>query len=92
MEDRRESERDMLQRVMDCPGGNVRYGFQIGGYYTHMHFNQDGPKCLSWHMSTKGKPDYDYDEEFHICDFRQIEVWVKFWGEELRRRGWIRED
>lgn len=69
----------------------MKQGFQIGGYYTHMWFEQDGD-CLTWHIEGDGMfPTPGRTIEFHICDFRQIEKFVKLWGRELRKRGWIAE-
>lgn len=83
-----------LQDIKHCPQYNPNNGFQIGGYYSHMHFEQDGG-CLKWIIHSNGEfPQNDPEQfiQFHICDFRQIEEWVKFWGKELRKRGWIQKD
>lgn len=61
-----------------------------------------GPKvaqnrCLTWYIQGDGEfPIQDGDVEagykmleFHLCDFRQLEDFIKFWGTELRKRGWI---
>ena len=77
---------------------NFDRGFQIGGYYTDMDFEIDNyctdmDPCLRWLIFSDGEFPRDAAEiEFHICDFRQIERWVKYWGKELRKRGWITED
>ncbi len=93
-----------IEQVLACPKGDPRVGFQIGGYYTHMWFEYDGTppaeggnpnSCLEWMIASDGEFTTEDDKpgiEFHICDFTQIERWVAFWGEELRRRGWITED
>lgn len=84
-----------------CDKYDPREGFQMGGYYTHMWFEggfEEVDGCLEWVI--QGDLDFpisDDDEEkkpikIHICDFKQIEDWVKFWGKELRRRGWISDD
>lgn len=84
-----------LQDVKTCPKHAENRGFQIGGYYTHMHFEGDEPNgCLEWFIHGDGefpKSDEKRSEwiQFHICDFRQIEKWVEVWGAELRRRGLI---
>jgi len=44
-----------------------------------------------------GNGEFPSDEQlnwitFHICDFRQIERWVEFWGKELRKRNLIKND
>ena len=87
-----------LQDVKSCPSHEENKGFQIGGYYTHMHFIPYGAPepgvCLTW--TIHGDGDFPTDDpskfiSFHICDFKQIEEWVKVWGIELRKRGWIEE-
>ena len=80
-----------------CPHFSPNIGFQIGGYYTHMWFTRDGD-CLNWHIQGDGQnPIAEEDQsrqplEFHLCEFEQLESFVKFWGEELRRRGWVGTD
>lgn len=85
--------RSDVEIVLECPGGDPRYGFQIGGYYTHMWFERDEPNsCLEWMIASDGEfPSQNGEPEisFHICNFKQIERFVEFWGKELRRRGWI---
>lgn len=56
-------------------------------------------RCLTWTIQGDLEfPISDEDRatkkpiEIHICDFTQIEEWVKIWGKELRRRGWIVDD
>ena len=68
-------------------------GFQIGGYWNKMHFEDDGGGCLKWHIHGDGQFPSDNESdwiEFHICDFTQIEEFVKFWGKELRKKGLIK--
>jgi len=73
-------------------------GFQIGGYYTNMHFvtSDITPNCcLEWVLHSDGEFPTDDEKEmitFHICDFRQIERWVKFWGNVLRKKGVIEDN
>ncbi len=93
-----------VEQVIACPQGDPRRGFQMGGYYTHMWFEVDGmpPEtagnpnpCLTWHIQGTGDfttQDGEPHTEFHICDFTQIEDFVRFWGKELRKRGWITDD
>lgn len=83
-----------VEQALTCPECDLRLGFQIGGYYTHMYFERDGT-CLEWHISSDGEfPITDEDNResmnLHVCDFEQIEIFVKVWGAELRRRGWIK--
>lgn len=83
-----------LKRIRDCQYYEANKGFQIGGYWTHMHFELSGENssCLEWFIHGDGEfPSNEECIQFHICEFRQIERWVKFWGKELRRRGWIRK-
>ena len=67
------------------------HGFQIGGYYTEMHFEFDDHNgCMEWVIHSDGEfPTEDRKQmiELHICDFRQIESWVKVWGDYLREQG-----
>lgn len=87
-----------LQDCTTCPSYGMNSGFQIGGYYTHMHFEANGSEpngCLEWIIHGDGEfPKSDPSEfiKFHICDFRQIEEWVKEWGIELRKRGLVVDD
>lgn len=82
-----------------CSKFDSREGFQIGGYYTHMHFVNHSPdepnSCLEWMIQGDlnfPKSDPTEFTSIHLCDFRQIEEWVKYWGTELRRRGWVKDD
>ena len=84
------------EAILVCPEADPKWGFQIGGYYTHMWFElSDGvppDACLTWHIQSNGefiKEDGQEHIKFHICDFRQIEEFVKLWGDELRKRGWV---
>jgi hypothetical protein len=78
--------------VAQCPGGEPQVGFQIGGYYSHMWFEPSGT-CLNWLICSDGEfPTEQPEMQFHICDFRQLERFVEFWGKELRRRGVIEKD
>ncbi len=90
--------------ILKCPQSEPRWGFQIGGYYTHMWFEYDATlpedggepnQCLNWHIQSDGDfPTKDGGEHivFHICDFWQLERFVETWGRELRRRGWIKDE
>lgn len=83
-----------LENISSCEKYSMNHGFQMGGYYTHMHFEIDGC-CLQWVIHGDGEnPKNDKNDwsRVHICDFRQIEEWVKVWGKELRARGWINEE
>lgn len=81
--------------VSACPGGAPTEGFQIGGYYSHMWFeseNNSPDDCLTWVIGSDGEfPTIEKEKriELHVCDFRQIERFVAFWGRELRKRGVI---
>lgn len=86
-----------VEDVIACSHGVPRVGFQIGGYYSHMwfepeiHHNTPEPgQCLRWIIASDGQfPTDDPDNmiEFHICDFEQLERFVRFWREELERKG-----
>ena len=91
---------DSLSLVINCPKGSPRLGFQIGGYYTHMWFENDVDSSLpiepgshlKWCIASDGDFPTENDEtgiEFHICDFEQIEQFVKFWKKEIKRRRLI---
>lgn len=81
-----------FEDVLQCPGASPRWGFQIGGYYTHMWLEQDGD-CLTWYIEGDGMfPTPGKTMNFHICDFKQIERFVRLWGQELRKRGWVDDD
>lgn len=78
-----------------CGKYSPRFGFQMGGYYTHMWFEPESCEpeddcmgiCLEWCI--QGDLEFPTEEKtikIHICDFTQIERWVEFWGEELRKR------
>ena len=91
-----------IEQVVACPEGEPQIGFQIGGYHTHMYFEQDDdsitkPGCLEWHIESDGEfPVHGNNRpgrqpiQFHLCDFTQLEEFVEFWGKELRRRGWVK--
>jgi hypothetical protein len=87
-----------LQDCTTCPSYLMNRGFQIGGYYTHMHFegNKAEPNgCLEWVIHSDGEFPQSLPENwirFHICDFRQIERWVSEWGTELRKHGLITDE
>lgn len=87
-------ENDGMQDITKCEKYMPNNGFQIGGYYSHMHFEQDEHEdCLTWVIHSDGEfptDDEDAMTRFHICDFEQIERWVKFWGKELRKNGMIK--
>ena len=83
--------------VVECPGGEPQEGFQIGGYYSHMWFERqdqlEANGCLEWMICSDGEFPSDTPEtQFHLCDFRQLEQFVAFWGKELRRRGWVSDE
>ena len=82
-----------LHDLQSCPKWKPCNGFQIGGYYSHMHFECTEPDdCLEWVIHSDGAFPTDDPSRMislHICDFRQIEEWVAFWGAHLRDRGLI---
>lgn len=90
---------DSPEGVLACEKGDVQFGFQIGGYYRHMHFDGEAPQdlgdgatlggCLELHIEGDAEFPQNGEMQFHLCDFHQLEEWVAFWGKELRRRGWI---
>jgi len=77
---------DRPEHMIKCPEAEPRVGFQIGGYYTHMDFQEDGD-CLTWRIWSDGNFPTDEPEiQFHICGFWQMEEFVAFWGPVLRKR------
>lgn len=80
-----------MKDVVKCEHGAPRLGFQVGGYYSHMWFDVEPEEgCLEWVICSDG----DFPEDnpdafirFHICDFEQIETFIKFWRSELERQG-----
>ena len=80
-----------LKNIENCPKWKPNWGFQIGGYYSHTHFEQDG-NCLELTFHSDGEfPEDDPSEmiKFHICNFTQIETWVAKWGKYLREKGML---
>jgi hypothetical protein len=84
--------------VLKCPQGRPCFGFQIGGYYTHMELvdNDAGippaernNSCLEWRIWSdgefpRGEPFKDEPSmEFHLCDFDQLKDFVDFWSKVL---------
>ena len=71
-----------LQDVSLCDKWEPNKGFQIGGYYSHMHFEWNKAEhspCLSWVIHSDGEfPTKNKQEmiRLHICDFNQIEEFV----------------
>ena len=82
-----------LESCEQCPDFAPRVGFQVGGYYSHMWFEQIGKDCLEWIMQTDGDfPIHDDDNpngrqplQLHLCGFQQLEAFVNFWGRWLRK-------
>ena len=76
-----------IQNVKECPSYSPNIGFQIGGYYSHIHFeyNKDLPNdCMEMIIHSDGEfptDDTDKQIQLHICDFKQLEQFVKEWGE-----------
>ena len=90
-------ENEDLQEVEKCPKWEPNKGFQIGGYYSHMHFefDENTDNCIEWIIHSDGEFPTDNPKEmirFHICEFQQIENWVNFWGKYLREKGVISDD
>jgi len=92
-----------VEDVLKCEKGSPQFGFQIGGYYTHMRFEPEDigelePNCcLEWIIMSDGSFPTNEDMQtqsivFHVCDFRQIEEFVSFWGKRLRQKGIVKDD
>ena len=95
-----ENEDMKIDVVKKCEKYFPNVGFQIGGYYSHVHFEIDGKKpdkdgynpCLEMVIHSDGvfpKEDPDEMTYWHICDFEQLEEFVEFWGRYLRKKGVI---
>lgn len=82
-----------IQNIKECSSYIPNNGFQIGGYYSHIHFEYDKEqidKCMEMIIHSDGKfPEEEPENQiqFHICDFKQLEEFVKEWGEYLRSIG-----
>jgi hypothetical protein len=89
---------DGLKDVKSCKKYSPNKGFKIGGYYSHVHFEYDKKTknpCMEMIVHSDGQfPTDDRSEmiQFHICDFRQLEDFVKEWGSYFRRLGIIDYD
>lgn len=85
---------DSDEIMMRCPEVSPSVGFQIGGYVSHTWFENGGDGgCLDLVIASDGEfPTDGEGMRFHLCDWRQVEEWVAFWGKELRRRGWVVDD
>jgi hypothetical protein len=82
-----------------CSKKDPRIGFQIGGYHSHMWFERhdysEVNDCVNWMIASDGDlptKDGSAEIQFHLSDFRQLEEFVKFWGKELRQRGWVSDE
>ena len=78
-----------VDQVVQCAKGLPRFGFQMGGYYTHMWVEGESD-CLEWKI--QGNLEFPTDDgeaplSIHICNFGQIEEFVEFWGRYLRDKG-----
>lgn len=86
-------ENEGLQDVKGCLGYSPNTGFQIGGYYSHIHFEfnkEQSNDCMEMIIHSDGEfptEDSELQIKFHICDFRQLEHFVKEWGEYFRNIG-----
>lgn len=88
---------DGFQNIKNCKKYYPNKGFQIGGYYSHIHFIYDRNnvnKCMEMIIHSDGE--FPTEEkikqiQFHICDFRQIEHFVKEWGDYFREKGVIKD-
>lgn len=91
-------ENDGMKEITQCVSYKPNNGFQIGGYYSHTHFEFDkdnSDSCMELYIHSDGEFPRDEEKEFiqfHICDFRQIEDWVLFWGKYLREAGVVTDE
>ena len=90
-------ENEGLKNIKDCPSFEPNTGFQIGGYYSHIHFEYDKNipnHCMEMIIHSDGgfaTEDKEKQIQLHICDFRQLEHFVKEWGEYLRKIGAVND-
>lgn len=89
---------DGLIDVKKCDSYSLNTGFQIGGYYSHIHFtpcDEDVNPCMEMFIHSDGNFPTEERErmiQLHICDFRQIEYFVSEWGKYLRDKGIIDDE
>ena len=82
-----------LQNVKECENYFPNTGFQIDGYYSHVHFEFNKLQknsCMEMIIHSNGEfPTENSHEQIqlHLCDFRQLEHFVKEWGEYFRKIG-----
>jgi len=87
-----------LKNIKECENYSPNTGFQIGGYYSHIHFefDKDNPdSCMEMTIHSDGEFPTEETEkqiQFHICDFKQLESFVKEWGDYLRKVGAVSQD
>lgn len=70
-----------------CENVSLQYGFKIWDRYTHMTIKKDG-HCLEWNIKGDGRDPQELPENqlfLHICDFEELEKFVKFWREQIDR-------
>lgn len=78
------------KQVLNCPEGDLRYGFQIGGYQSHMRIEKEGD-CYLWEIYSDGE--FPTDEPkfiFHLCDLDQLQSFIDVW-KEAERLGKLKE-
>jgi len=89
---------DGLRDIASCESYIPNTGFQIGGCYSNIHFEyeKDIPNpCMEMIFHHDGEFPTENKEEqmvFHICDFTQLEHFVKVWGDYFRKKGVIKDN
>jgi len=85
---------ESMIKISECPQYYPCDGFQMGGHYTHTHFQcgDNLDDCLLLYIN--GDMEFPQSDprkwlRIHICDFEQIERWVEFWGKYLRSKNLI---
>lgn len=90
-------ENEGLQNVKECKKYSPNTGFQIGGYYSFVHFEFNKTKvndCMEMIIHSNGEFPTEVAAEqiqLHICNFKQLEHFVKEWGMYFRKIGVVKD-
>lgn len=84
-----------LKDVNECDDYYPSQGFQIGGYYSKIHFEfekGENNTCCEMVIHSNGEFPTENTEsmiKLHLCDFEQLEEFIDVWGKFLRKKGVI---
>lgn len=90
-------ENNGMENIEECEHYFPCNGFQIGGYYSHVHFEFESEECNDcMEMILHSDGEFPTDDpskmlRLHLCDFRQLEKFVKFWGKYFRKKGIVKD-